>query len=110
MTKSIKRGTSSCILSNKQNASIYCVKYGHAKYVWTFFGYVHCGRCGSQIGDQLGSVFDTTDLIMVGHNCKKCNSLKKKLSSLDKKILTRLEKDKNKFYDYEKILDGISID
>ena len=96
-------------LDQKQKAQIYCVKHNHGGYVWTFFGYVHCGRCGQQIGDTLAGVFDTTNMLLVGHKCKKCSKLKKKLSSLDKKILNRLEKSKNKFYEYEEILKGISF-
>ena len=96
-------------LKLQQKAQIYCVKYGHADYVWNCFGYVHCGRCGDQVGDRLASIFDTTDKIWVGHKCQTCNKLRKKLSLLDKKILNKLEKDKNGFFDYEKILKGINI-
>ena len=96
-----------CILTQEQNAEIYCVKHGHANYIWNCFGYVQCGRCGSQIGDRLGGYFDTTNMILVGHKCSKCDKLKKKLSPLDKKILGRLEKNTKSIYDYEKILKGI---
>lgn len=96
-------------LKLQQKAQIYCVKHGHADYVWTFFGYVHCGRCGEQIGDQLAGVFDTANMILVGHKCKTCHKLKKKLSSLDKKILNKLEKDKDEFFDYEKILKEVNF-
>ena len=91
-------------LTKEQEAQIYCVKHGHANYVWSFFGYVHCGRCSQQIGDQLAGVFDTRGMIVPGHDCEVCNTLKKTLSPLDKKILKRLEKTKDKLYDYEKIL------
>lgn len=101
--------TNEIILTQQQKSQIYCVKHGHADYIWNFFGYVHCGRCGEQIGDRLAGVFDTTDKIFVGHKCDTCNKLKKKLSSLDKKILARLEADKEYDYDYEKILEGINI-
>ena len=96
-------------LSQQQNAQIYCVKHGHANYVWRFYGYVHCGRCGEQIGDQLASVFDTKHKMVVGHKCKTCNKIRKKLSQLDKKILGRLEKEKDILYDYDKILEGIQF-
>ena len=96
-------------LTHSQEAEIYCVKHGHASYIWQFFGYVHCGRCGSQIGDRLASIFDTTNMIMVGHKCSKCSSLKKKLTSIDKIILSRLEKNKDSFYDYGKILNGVRL-
>ena len=93
----------------EQQAQIYCIKNGHANYVWKFFGYVHCGRCGQQIGDQLGSIFDTTELIVVNHKCSICSKLKKKLSSLDKKILSKLEKNGDSCYDYNEILKGITL-
>jgi len=96
-------------LTQEQNVQIYCVTHGHADYIWNCFGYVHCGRCGEQIGDRLAGVFDTTNKIWVGHKCDTCDGLKKKLSSLDKKIISRLEKQKNSFYDYEKILKGITF-
>ena len=104
--KSIKSKTIQ--LTKQQEAEIYCVKHGHANYIWTCFGYVQCGRCGKQIGDRLAGVFDTTDMIMVGHKCKKCDSLKKKLSNLDKEILKRLEATKE-WYNYEKILERLKF-
>jgi len=106
-----KRLSRCCIgdesLNLKQKAQIYCIKHGHADFISTFFGYVYCGRCGEQIGDQLAGIFDTTDKILVNHKCEKCKKAKRKLSALDKKILNKLERTKNKFYDYEKILKGV---
>lgn len=96
-------------LNQKQKAEIYCIKHGHANYIWKFFGYIHCGRCGSQIGDQLAGIFDTTNIIVVGHKCKMCDSLKKKLFPMDKKILSRLEKYKETSFDYDEILSGLII-
>ncbi len=96
-------------LTLEQNAQIHCVKHNHANYIWRFFGYVHCGRCGKQIGDQLAGVFDTSDMIVVGHKCSRCTRLKKKLSLIDKKILKRLEQNKDSFYDYKKILKGLML-
>src|SRR3989304_3789836 len=29
---------------------------GHRSCIWQGFGYVQCGRCGSQIGDRLASI------------------------------------------------------
>lgn len=101
-------------LTKEQEAIIYCVKNGHANYVWKFWGYVHCGRCGKQIGDQLGSVFDTRNIIVIGcavKNCKVCPSLVKKLSKLDKKIHRRVSAMwKNGFPDYKKILRDIDFE
>lgn len=100
-------------LTKQQKAEIYCVKHGHANFVWKFWGYVHCGRCGKQIGDQLGSFFDTRELLVVGcndKNCKVCTPLIKKLSSLDLKIFRRLEKSYRKgLPDYNEILKDIDF-
>lgn len=95
-------------LTQQQKAQIYCVKHGHADYIWNCFGYVQCGRCGEQIGDRLGGVYDTTEKMWVNHKCKVCNEIKKKLSPMDKKILARLERTKE-WYDYDKILKGIDF-
>lgn len=58
---------------------IYCVLVGHSKIQTTCFGYVHCARCEAQIGDRLGSIFDMTDSVIVGHNCDRCQENYKKL-------------------------------
>ena len=100
-------------LNKEQEAKIYCVKHGHANYVWKCFGYVYCGRCGEQIGDQLASVFDTRDLLVSGctdKNCKVCKPLIKKLSPMDLKIFKRVDKAIEKGSpDYKKILKDIDF-
>jgi hypothetical protein len=53
---------------------VYCARNGHTKIITMCFGYVHCARCEAQIGDTLGSTFDTTDCVVVGHNCDKCRA------------------------------------
>ena len=82
-------------LTNTQKAKIYCVKHGHANYITSCFGYVHCGRCGEQIGDRLGGSFpmDRTASIACNGSCKVCDPIYKKLSKLDKKVFNRLKKD-----------------
>ena len=70
--------------SLEQRKEIYCVMHGHSKIVSACFGYISCERCGSQIGDALGSVFDTTEHVIVGHNCAKCRENFKKLKKGDK--------------------------
>ena len=83
-------------LTKEQKLKIYCIKHGHAKYITKFFGYVYCGRCGEQIGDQLAGIFDTRDLMVIGHRCKVCNKIRKSLSKMDLKIVERLEKERKK--------------
>jgi hypothetical protein len=96
-------------LSQEQKAQIYCVKHGHAKYVTAFMGYVHCGRCGQQIGDSLGGIFDFDGYAVVGHDCPKCDYAKSKLSDFDKEIMRRLEENDSVGMDCEKILKGIDF-
>jgi len=100
---------SECILTQQQNAQIYCVKHGHAKYFYGFFGYAYCGRCGDQIGDSIAGIFDGKGMVLVGHDCNECTKVIATLSQLDLKILKRLEADKSHTYDYEKILKGIKF-
>ena len=88
-------------LTNTQKARIYCVKNGHAKYITHFWGYVHCGRCGEQIGDQLASTFSTENLMVVGcidKECKSCIGLRKTLDELDLKILENIENSEEDIY------------
>lgn len=100
-------------ITKEQEAQIYCIKNGHANFVWKFWGYIYCGRCGKQIGDQLASIFDTRDLIVIGckdKNCKVCKPLIKKLSILDSIIFKRLEKASKKgLPDYNEILKDIDF-
>lgn len=51
---------------------VICSLIGHSRIVSMCFGYVSCGRCGAQIGDTLGSVFDLTEYVIIGHNCETC--------------------------------------
>ena len=101
-------------LTQVQKARIYCVKHGQANYVTKFWGYVYCGRCGMQIGDQLAGCFDTRKLIVVGckiKNCKVCPRLIVKLSPFDKKIFEKVRQaDKKGIVNHEKVLKGISFD
>ena len=83
-------------LSKVQQAKIYCIKHGHAKYVTKSWGYVYCGRCGEQLGDQLGSVYSTEKTLVIGCKlspCDDCDPIKEKLNEMDKKILSVIEKE-----------------
>ncbi len=82
-------------LSQLQQAKIYCIKHGHAKFFTNCFGYASCGRCGEQIGDSLMGVFDGKGMALVGHGCKECTEAYNKLSGTDKIIFNRLEKGLN---------------
>lgn len=59
-------------LSEEQAKSVACALIGHSRIQKTFFGYFYCARCGEQVGDSLGSTYDTRDIVIVGHNCDVC--------------------------------------
>ena len=66
--------------SKEQRNQIVCALIGHSLIVEGCFGYVHCGRCGEQIGDQLAGVYaDAERSVRVGHNCKVCRANYKKM-------------------------------
>lgn len=67
----------------EQRNSIVCSLVGHSRIIKMCFGYVSCGRCDSQIGDTLGSTFDTTESVIVGHKCKTCRTNFRKLTWRD---------------------------
>lgn len=96
-------------LTQVQEAKIFCIKHGHAKFVSIFMGYVHCGRCTEQIGDTYSSPFNFDDTALIGHKCNKCDNAVKKLSNLDKEILQRVEADGKLAPDYEIILKGLKF-
>lgn len=54
-------------LSVDQRASIYCIKHGHSRLHDHFFGYHYCARCGAQLGDSLGGVYNDPDGVYVHH-------------------------------------------
>lgn len=71
-------------LDKEQRNRVVCSIIGHSKIITFFWGYVYCARCNDQIGDTLGSVFDTSEKVIVGHNCDTCRENYKALSWEDK--------------------------
>lgn len=67
----------------EQKRSIYCVMHGHSKIISMCFGYVSCARCETQIGDTLGGCFDTSDAVVVDHDCAICRKNLKNLKPKD---------------------------
>ncbi len=51
---------------------VVCSLIGHSRIQTVCFGYYHCGRCGQQLGDGLGGMYDDADVVVVGHNCPTC--------------------------------------
>lgn len=76
-------------ISIEQRRSIYCVMNGHSNIVKTCFGYVHCARCGDQIGDALGGVYSNENVVISGHACKECKANWKRLTKKDKVLVPR---------------------
>ena len=96
-------------LTNEHKARIYCAKYRHAKFFHQFWGYVHCGRCGEQIGDKLGGVFygasEMASPQCKDSPCEHCDPIIKKLSKKDKILFDRRKN--NPLWNTERVLKGI---
>jgi hypothetical protein len=72
-------------LKPEQQRSVVCSLVGHSRIVEGCFDYVHCGRCGAQIGDQLAGVYNgAPESVRIGHNCATCRANYKKLTWRDK--------------------------
>ena len=59
-------------LDDETAKSVVCALIGHSRIVETCFGYIHCARCGAQIGDSLGGASSTKENVIVGHACDTC--------------------------------------
>lgn len=71
-------------ISKTQRNEVICSLIGHSHIIDGCMGYVYCGRCGAQIGDRLGGMFDLKNYVIIGHNCKECRKNYKKLTWRDK--------------------------
>lgn len=64
---------------------IVCSLIGHSRICTTCWGYRNCGRCGDQLGDNLGSMdYGRETCVVIGHNCKICRKNYKKCTWKDK--------------------------
>lgn len=60
-------------LDKDRQRSTVCALVGHSLVVTGCFGYVYCGRCGAQVGDQLGGIYGNAEKsVRIGHNCDTC--------------------------------------
>lgn len=60
-------------LDEDQEKAMVCVLVGHSRIQTTCFSYFYCGRCGDQVGDQLGSIYpEAKEAVIVGHDCPTC--------------------------------------
>lgn len=71
-------------ITKEQRNNIVCSLIGHSMIQEFCWGYFTCGRCGTQLGDNLAGVYDGTDVVIIGHDCKKCKANYKKLTWRDK--------------------------
>lgn len=61
-------------LGDAQRNATVCALVGHSRVQTACFGYYSCARCGAQVGDTLAGSYDTTSVVVVGHNCKTCRN------------------------------------
>lgn len=72
-------------LNAAQRAAIACAVHGHPRVKTVCFGYISCARC-----DALGGSYDTSEDVIVGHDCAAC---RKNARQLTRKELTFLPKE-----------------
>lgn len=77
-------------LNAAQRAAIACAVHGHPRVKTACFGYISCARCDAQVGDTLGGSYDTSEDVIVGHDCAAC---RKNARQLTRKELTFLPKE-----------------
>lgn len=76
---------------------IVCGLVGHSKICTMCFGYRNCGRCGTQLGDNLGSIdYGQETAVIIGHNCKICRKNYKKCTWNDKYLVQNPFKEEKK--------------
>lgn len=64
---------------------ITCQLIGHSRIQSYCFGYFYCSRCGSQVGDSLGGLYQQAEsVVVIGHDCPTCQENSKTLTWRDK--------------------------
>lgn len=64
---------------------IFCAVFRHSRIQDAFMGYYSCGRCGTQLGDSLGSIYPSAQyVVIIGHRCRKCKANYKECNFIDK--------------------------
>ena len=63
---------------------VFCALFRHSEIQDEFFGAFYCGRCGAQVGDQLASIYNAANIVIIGHKCDKCVENYKKMTFVDK--------------------------
>ena len=54
--------------------SVVCSLIGHSGIQSSFFGYYYCARCSEQLGDSFGGIYDSSDVVVIGHDCPICRA------------------------------------
>ena len=69
-----------------KRANVVCSLIGHSRIVTGCFGYIYCGRCGSQVADKLGGAgyLQAEKCVQVGHNCPTCRKNFRAMGWIDK--------------------------
>ncbi len=63
-------------ISENQKKSIVCSLIGHSDITDVCLGYVHCARCGDQIGDTLASIYPRVKKqVIINHECDTCKKI-----------------------------------
>ena len=60
--------------------NVVCSLLGHSNIQDSCFGYYNCARCGEHVGDAVGGIYDSSDVVVVGHDCPKCRANYEKLN------------------------------
>lgn len=71
-------------LDENQAKSVICALVGHSRIIDYSFGYIHCARCGAQIGDNFLGAFSLDNNVIIGHDCDLCRENFKNMDWKDK--------------------------
>jgi len=58
---------------------VVCSLLGHSDIQDACFGYYYCARCGDQVGDACCGIYDSSDVVVMGHDCPVCRANYEKL-------------------------------
>jgi hypothetical protein len=77
-------------ITKEQRNEVVCSLIGHSNIDTICFGYRNCGRCGVQLGDNLGSIdYGRDKCVIIGHNCKTCRKNYKEQSTWADKLYVK---------------------
>lgn len=72
-------------MDKERRNAVTCALIGHSRIQTHCFGYYNCARCGEQVGDALGSVYNgAKTAVVVGHDCDICRENFKSCTWKDK--------------------------